>query len=148
MIAAIEGGWTAGTLFSVPFLVIMLIIGVGIGIYILLDDFLFGAAWIAGVVASIVFLGVLGMWPFEKEYHYWQPTSGVVEQVDRRLVADGEGMSEKVVIRFEGDAQQYGIEDTRAALLKPGDEATLLCKRAHQWGPSADGYDCRWGEGA
>lgn len=145
-----NGGWTAGTLVGVPLLAIVLVIGIGIGVMLLKSSYSgdhgAGLGFLLGTPVAVLLCAVIFLWPFSKEYHYWTPVTGTVEQVDKRLVADGEGMSEKIVVRFKDDPQQYGIEDTRAALLKPGDEATLLCKKAHQWGPSVDGYDCRWGE--
>lgn len=146
MITALEGGYTIGTLIGVPILLLILIVGIGIGIVLLREDDGVGWGFILGTPVVVLALAIFSLWPFSKEYHYWTPVTGTVEQVDKRLVSDGEGMSEKIVVRFKDNPQQYGIEDTRAALLKPGSEASLLCKKAHQWGPSVDGYDCRWGE--
>lgn len=143
--AAIEGGWTAGTLFGVPLLVITCLVIIGFALWLMQDDAPLALLLGIGSLFLAVGLGALGFYPFQKDYHYWTPVTGTVEAVDKRLVADGEGMSEKIVVRFEGDPQQYGITDTRAALLRPGSEAALLCKRAHEWGPSVDGLDCRWG---
>lgn len=150
MSTAPEGGYTVGTLIGVPFLLIMLVIGIAIGIWLrkswLKADRDLGTLFIGGTPLAILVLVIVFFWPLEKEYHYWTPVGGTVEKVDRRLVSEGKGMAEKIVIKFEDSPQSYGIEDTRAALLKPGDKTMLLCKRAHQWGPSVDGYDCRWGE--
>lgn len=141
-----NGGWTFGILIGVPFLLIVLICGVVIAALLLREKDNLGWAFLIGTPILVLVLAVWTLWPFSKEYHYWTPVEGTVETVDRRQVVDGKGMSEKIVVRFEGDTQLYGIEDTRAALLKPGDKTALLCKKAHQWGPSVDGYDCRWGE--
>lgn len=144
---AVEGGWAVGALVGGPIWILLLIVGIAFSAYFIVDpdERGFGLTFLAGVLVVVGIGGAVFLWPFQKEYHYWTPTSGVVESVDKRLVADGEGMSEKIVVRFEGDPQQYGITDTRAALLREGDTANLLCKRSHQFGPSVDGYDCRWG---
>jgi hypothetical protein len=104
-----------------------------------------------GVLLSLTFVGLLvlmlspfGMYPTGgSDYHKWKPKQGVVNEVGKRLLPSGESMQEKIVITFKGDPQEYGVEDTRAALLKPGDQAVIKCKRAYQWG-SAHGYDCRF----
>lgn len=150
MILAVDGGYTFGTLFGVPFLTVMLISGLGIGVLAnkssLRSDRDIAWAFFVGTPVVVLVVAVFTLWPFSKQYHYWQPVTGIVEQSDRRLVSDGKGMAEKIVVKFKDNPQAYGIEDTRAALLKPEDDVTLLCKRAYQWGPSVDGYDCRWGE--
>jgi hypothetical protein len=77
------------------------------------------------------------------DYHKFKPKTGVVAEVGKRMVAKDKGMEEKIVIRFEGDPQEYGVSDTRAGLLKAGDTATVKCKRSYQFA-SESGYDCRW----
>lgn len=143
------GGWTAGTLIGLPLLAVLLL---AVAAFAALAFYEEGPLWgVTVLLGGWLFFGTfgaIGFYPFQKAYHYWTPVTGTVAEVDKRLVRDGGGMSEKVVIRFEDDPQQYGIEDTRAALLRKGDEASLLCKKAHQWGPSVDGFDCRWGGGA
>jgi len=145
-----NGGWTAGTLVGVPILLILLFAGMVFGILLLKspygEDRSGGLVFLLGTPVAILIIAVWTLWPFSKEYHYWTPVTGSVEKVDRRIVADGEGVAEKIVIKFRDDDLAYGIEDTRGALIKEDDEVGLLCKRAHQWGPSVDGYDCRWGE--
>lgn len=77
------------------------------------------------------------------DYHKFKPKTGVVAELGKRLVSKDKGMEEKIVIRFEGDPQEYGVSDTRAGLLKVGDTATVKCKRSYQFA-SQSGYDCRW----
>jgi hypothetical protein len=140
-----NGGWTAGTLIGLPLLAVTVIVIVGVTVWLATAEGPSVLVGGAGVLIVVLLFGAWGFYPFKKSYHYWTPVTGTVAEVDKRLVRDGEGMSEKVVIRFKDDPQQYGIEDTRAALLRPGAQASLLCKKAHQWGPSVDGFDCRWG---
>lgn len=98
-----------------------------------------GVALITAVIALSAF------WPLRYEYHFWQPKNGVVQAVSQRLVPTDNGMEQKFVVVIDG--QPYGITDTRAALLKPGDPVSLSCKRAYQWGSADHGWDCRWNGG-
>lgn len=83
-----------------------------------------------------------GMYPWKAEYHEWRPVSGTVERVDTRMLSNENGGTyQKVVIKFVGNEQQYGVDDTRAAGLKEGDKAVITCKRAYQWA-GTHGYDC------
>jgi hypothetical protein len=99
----------------------------------------------AGVVVAAVGLW-WGMYPWKAEYHEWRPVSGVVETIDSRLVASGNGdgsMEDKFVVTFKGNPQEYGVLDTRAAAVKPGDTLTITCVRRWQWSGS-HGYDCNF----
>lgn len=98
-------------------------------------------AGVATVLAGL--LTALSMWPYDSEFHQWRTVSGEVEQVESRLIADGDGMSERYVVTIEG--RPFGVDDTRAALLSEGDEVSLRCKR--EWQYAADsGWGCRWGK--
>lgn len=102
-------------------------------------------SWLApaAVVATIV-LTWWGMYPWKSEYHHWTPVSGVVDTVDSRLVPMGENsMGDKYVVKFQGGDAQYGVLDTRAAGLKPGDKLTITCVRIWQWA-GTHGYDCNF----
>ncbi|MFD5245034.1 hypothetical protein ACFWIW_10845 [Amycolatopsis sp. NPDC058340] len=102
-------------------------------------------SWLAPVVtAAVLALTWWGMYPWKHEYHHWTPVAGVVETVDSRLVAAGENtMQDKFVVKFTGNDQQYGVLDTRAAGLKPGDRLTITCVRIWQW-TGSHGYDCNF----
>jgi hypothetical protein len=149
-----HGPWSLGVLIGLPVVVIIVLAAIG-GAGLSL-------AWAArqrssyasreGAVLAWVFLGValitvaVAAWlfyPYEAEYHQWREVSGTVETVDSRLLPSGDAVQEKFVVRFEGDRQEFGVEDTRAALLEPGDQLTVTCKRAWQFA-GTDGYDCRW----
>lgn len=100
------------------------------------------------VVLALVVVGSLfALYPYSGEYHSWRVHEGTVAQIASRLVASGEkggGTDQKFVVTFKGSSQEYGVVDTRAALVKPGDHLQITCIRRHQWGAGVDGYDCRW----
>jgi hypothetical protein len=100
--------------------------------------------WSIGWLAASAF----ALYPYKAEYHAWHVHAGTVAHISSRLLATGSGdntgTSQKFVVQFTGSQQQYGIDDTRAALVKPGDHLRLTCIRTHQWGAGVDGYDCRW----
>lgn len=105
-----------------------------------------------GVVLALVFVGLtvlmfspFGMYPTGgSDFHKWKPKQGEVTNVGKRLVSSGkDSMEDKIVITFKGSNQQYGVTDTRAALVKEGDTLVLKCKKAYDWG-SIPGYDCKF----
>lgn len=104
-----------------------------------------GASFLAVPVALVI--GALtwwGMYPWKAEYHHWTPISGTVETVDSRLVSTGENaMEDKYVVKLNGSDQQYGVLDTRAAGLKPGDHLSITCVRIWQYS-GTDGFDCNF----
>lgn len=103
--------------------------------------FLFGCSIFCAL--CVVIATTVGMYPYSAEYHQWRETSGTVTKIDKRLISTGDGMSDKFVVRFDGDGQQFGCDDTRCASVEVGDALTLSCKRAWQY-TGTDGYDCRF----
>lgn len=102
------------------------------------------ACWTTALVMAVLMAAPTGYYPYKAEYHQWQPRSGVVAQVSKRLVGNGDsGMSEKIVVRYKDDGGEFGCEDTRCALVEVGDTLDLKCKRAWQYA-SVSGYDCRF----
>lgn len=98
---------------------------------------------LAGIVLASAGLW-WGMYPWKAEYHQWRPVTGRVTTVDSRMVPAGEhGMEQKFVVMFDGNPQQYGVIDTRAAGVKPGDQLTITCVRRWQWA-GEHGYDCNF----
>lgn len=86
-------------------------------------------------------------WPLDRDYHWWQDREGIVVVKSSRLLSDGDkGINQKFVVRLKGSGDLLGINDTRAALLKPGDRVHLACKKANEFGipRAAHGWDCRW----
>lgn len=147
--------WSEGTLIGLPFLVLTII-------------FLIWLAWwfirksrtardsidrtplrvlsvvSAGLAGLFVVGTLLGMWPYKAEYHQWRETSGVVAEIDSRLLSSGSGngVSQRFVVTFE-DGAQRSCDDTRCAQVEEGDELVLTCKREWQWAGS-HGYNCNY----
>lgn len=114
------------------------------------DDDRFLGAWLlgSGVVALVltVSISAFAFWPYQKQYHWWQPVHGQVEQVSSRLLPAGERtVTQKFVVKLRNDPHPYGIDDTRASLLKPGDSVSLSCIRVYTYASGDNGYDCKWG---
>lgn len=109
----------------------------------------YGRVWV-GPAALVAVLYAAGMvwafWPFDAAYHQYREVDGTVTTIAQRLVSAGDqgGSNQKFVVTLRGSSQQFSIDDTRAALLKPGDRVTLSCIRSYDYG-SVAGYDCKWG---
>lgn len=150
----IEGTWSLSFLFGLLAACAMFIAAVVAGVLLLrwarrnAYSFDEGTAralgWGALGFAVLVVIGTaVSTFPWEREYHRFEPKVGEVQVIDKRLVAQGGGMQEKIVVRFADLPGQWGCEDTRCALVKPGDMLALRCIK--RWDYSAtDGYDCRF----
>jgi len=91
----------------------------------------------------VLVVSAFAFWPYEWQYHSYAEKGGEVSDVSKRLVSAGENsMQEKIVMTIDGE--QYGVLDTRAALVKPGDHVSIACKRVYEWGSSNHGWDCKW----
>lgn len=102
-------------------------------------------AIILSVVTAIITIATLvTYYPFNSAYHYYKPTSGKVTAIASRLA--GNGATQKYVLTLDGSPQQYGVSDTRAALLHVGDTVHLRCIRVYQYGSNDAGYDCLWSQ--
>jgi hypothetical protein len=99
------------------------------------------------VVAAAVIAMALSFWPWKWEYHSWQPVDGRVEKISSRFVSAGDkgGTNQRFVVVVGG--QPYGVDDTRASLLKVGDTVHLKCKREFVWGSGSNGWGCNWNGG-
>lgn len=97
------------------------------------------------IVALTVVFWLWGSWPLAYDYHHWIPTTGTVKSVDKRIVKDGDSISEKYVIRF-ADGRTRALNDTIGGSLRAGDVATMRCKKAFEWGVPREshGWDCKW----
>lgn len=134
--------WSLGVLIGLPILGLVLLVCI-VGIFWgLFDDFI-EATVFCGIVMVIVIVGAaFGYYPYKTEYHKWMPKSGIVSDMNKRLVSNGDkGMSEKIVVVIDG--QEYGCNDTRCTLVNKGDTLNLKCIRSYEWG-SVPGYDCRF----
>ena len=148
--------WSLGVLVALPILSVILLALVVGGVVLFrlrgdVDDFdrplFIGSAiscWAVAFVIALLMALPTGYYPYKAEYHQWRTHSGVVAEVSKRLVGDGDsGMSEKIVVRYKEDGGEFGCEDTRCSLVKAGDVLDLKCKRAWQYA-SVSGYDCRF----
>lgn len=144
-------GWAFGVLGA-----LWTIIGIGLTIllwrerassYGIFDNCRTYAMWGTAIGPLMVVITLAAMWPLDYEYHHYVTKRGVVAQQSSRLLSDGDsGIKQRIVIRDQA-GNTFGIDDTRAALLKTGDEFAIKCKREHQWFQEhdADGWACRWG---
>jgi hypothetical protein len=144
--------WTIGVLVGVPLLIVFMLVCLGIIGYSLFS-------WRSSVLtAGITFLVLIGgligalvaYWPLKAEYHQYRSVSGTVAKISSRLIAndngDRGGTSQKFVVVLTSGPQPYGVNDTRAALIKPGDTIHLKCKRTYEYGSDNAGYDCKWSQ--
>jgi hypothetical protein len=101
---------------------------------------------IAVIALTVVITGI-AMWPWQSDYHFWKPINGRVEKISSRFVSAGDkgGTNQRFVVVVNG--QPYGVDDTRASLLKVGDIVHLKCKREFVWGSGSNGWGCNWNGG-
>lgn len=136
--------WTLGVLIGLPITAVVVIGLILAAIYFFRDSYGFEIGLLFAGFAAIVLGSVaLGMYPYKAEYHQWRPVEGTVQQVDKRMVKDGDGMSERYAVTINDTV--YGVDDTRASTLREGSHVRLSCIKEWQWAAS-DGYGCRWGE--
>lgn len=150
---AVQGASLAGgTVIGGVIVGIILLVCIGWILYTLLfphDDY-WGKNWVhasiaAGIALITVGTWVWAMWPLKYDYHHWVPVEGNIQQINKRIVSNGDsGISQRFVVVMNG--HPYGIDDTRATLLKVGDHVVLRCKKEHEWGTplQANGWACRW----
>jgi len=98
------------------------------------------ALWVIAAIA-LVFVAV-GYYPYKAEYHQFVTKVGEVRSIKSRLLGSSDSFQQKFVVEYT-DGRQFGCEDTRCALVKPGDKLTLACKRIWQYA-GTDGYDCNF----
>jgi hypothetical protein len=102
----------------------------------------FGCALVVGAIT------LWAMWPLKYEYHHYVSKRGTVETISKRIISGGNGrISERVIVKMQDDPFPYGVDDTRAVLLKTGDPVAIKCKREHQFFQpyEQNGWACRWG---
>ena len=105
----------------------------------------FMGAGCVGALALLMLLPIVGLSliGFNPDYMAYKPVTGQVEQIASRQIASGSSMSTRYVFEIAG--QPYGVDDTRAALVKPGDTVSLNCVKEFVWGSTNNGYACNWG---
>lgn len=141
--------WTLGVLIGLPIaglitLACLAIIGFGVFVAVMDGPWEEGAFfWGFGGVILALTLVITGftMWPWDARFHQWRPVTGVVEQTNTRLIADGKAVSQRIVLRIAG--KPYGCDDTRCTLLQPGDRVALTCKPEYQYAGAA-GEGCEF----
>lgn len=143
------GPWTLGTLIAFPLGILLALTFAVAAFYIfrtLRQEYETFERWAFSGITGISAVAIAGvtfgsMYPYDTEYHQWHRVAGTVDRVESRQVAAGDGMSERFVVLIEG--HPFAVDDTRAALLEPGDDVVLRCKR--EWEYLADsGWGCRW----
>lgn len=122
-------------------------------ISILLASLLFGLDddgpfWpgVAGGIAGLLIVATVWVIatfpPFETKYHSYRTVSGVVEAIQPRLLADGNGgTTQNYPVTIGG--QDYRCDDSRCALVHVGDTLTLQCIGEFEL-HGASGYDCNF----
>jgi hypothetical protein len=103
----------------------------------------------AAVLLITLGIGAYVLFPLSGQYHRFVPKTGTVATIGSRLVSSGSGSSmsvnQKYVVTFT-DGESYGVLDTRAANVKPGDKLTVMCERVFQFNAPNEGWDCNWGQ--
>lgn len=105
-------------------------------------DYFYAVPWLVGAVI-VVGITALCFFPYQAEYHQWRPVEGTVQQIDKRMVSNVDGMEERYAVTINDTV--YGVDDTRASTLREGSHVRLSCIKEWQWA-SSPGYGCRWGE--
>lgn len=159
------GTWTLGVKIGLPFAILGLI-GLVVGTVLCFrwylrernDEFYTSdrgfalGCTLVGIALQLVLIGscLYAYFPYSAEYHQYRTVTGTVERISNRLIVntDSDGNTsggQKFVVIFKGSGgKQYGINDTRASLVRPGDKIAINCIRVFEYG-STDGYDCKWG---
>jgi len=97
---------------------------------------------LASIALAATYIGVsVGMIPWQARFHHWTKVQGTVTNVSSRFLADGKATTQNFVVTING--KPYRIDDTRGALLKPGDQVALWCKPVYQF-TGTSGEACNW----
>lgn len=148
-----DATWTLGLLIGLPVLVLITLVFVAVGTGLLVwwsanrhscDSGIALALGLASyAVALCLVVGTaIGFYPWKAEYHQYVTKVGEVESIKARLLGSSGSFQQKFVARFV-DGRELACDDTRCALVKPGDTLILACKRTWQYA-GVDGYDCRF----
>lgn len=135
---------TLGTIVAIVFLSICALALIAGVIAFFAEEPAAGAALIASAIV-VAFISQIGFMVigYNGDYMRYTAVNGTVTDVASRQVSNDNGMSTRYVFRING--QDYGVDDTRAALVKAGDTATLNCKKEFVWGSTNNGWACNWG---
>lgn len=95
------------------------------------------------ILALIAVLGfAIGLWPYQWQYHSYQPVAGTVLDAHSRFITDGDSTSQSFAIRLS-NGRTYRCDDTRCAAVMVGDRLRLRCIREWVYA-GEDGYVCRF----
>lgn len=143
-----DATWTLGILILLPILIVATLVFLIAGIVWVvskwdLDTFDRVPGW-GMIILAVVILGctALGFYPYKAEYHQYVTKVGTVKSIKSRLLGSSDSFQQKFVAEFT-DGRKLGCEDTRCALVKPGDTLIMACKRQWQYA-GTDGYDCKF----
>lgn len=118
----------------------------GAGLYMRRHDDDWLIAFIPGVLCVLVTAGLTawGMFPYDMQYHRYKHVAGTVDNVQTRLLADGDsGTTQNFAVRLREAGDIYRCDDTRCSLLKPGDHLELWCIREWQYAATS-GWVCKF----
>lgn len=108
------------------------------------------AAWATTVVSALLVVALPWAWfPFSAQYHRYVPKAGTVDIIGGRYTSgtttgDTSGnVFDDYVVQFLGSSTRYDCQDTRCALVHPGDHLILSCIRSYQWSGTS-GWDCNY----
>lgn len=96
-----------------------------------------------GCAALVVGVAAWAFYPYDSDYHRWQPKHGQITEISSRLLSSGDnGTTQKFVVALDSGGE-FACNDTRCSLLHKGDYLSLSCKKAWQFS-GTDGWDCNY----
>lgn len=143
---ALTGGIIGGTIAAVACLLIAVALIV-VGLRVRYDGGILICAGALLAVSTVVGF-VWASWPFAYDYHHWVDKEITVKRSNSRLLTDSNGNIQQKIVVTDDKGHFYGINETRATLLEPGNTVRLRCKKAYDFGvPRAvHGWDCKWND--
>lgn len=147
-----ETRWHMGYIIGIPTLAFIVLVLLALTVYAIFkyrDDNSYGdwgVGIFTGVLMILVAAGLLAgaAFPWSTEYHKYFHVQGEVEQVSSRLIPADKGVQQRFVVVVGG--KPYGVDDTRASLVKPGQSIDLWCSKDWQY-IGEPGWACDWGDG-
>jgi hypothetical protein len=137
-------GWSLGVYIGLPVTVVVALVCIGWIWFWLAGPSEGHSVSLFGLIALAAALAVAGIayWPWDPSFHRWYHVEGTVTAVASRTISDDNHMmNQRFVVLIDG--RSYGVDDTRAALLRGGDHVSLMCKK--EWAYRAKfGWVCNW----
>jgi uncharacterized membrane protein YccC len=150
--APLTGGMIAGTIAAVVVLLVLIVCFVVALLWLRNSDHYDRGLALATTIGcglacvATVLAWLWSSWPLSYDYHHWITKRVTVTDTSSRLLTDSNGnINQKFVVRA-ADGAYYGINDTRASLVREGARVVLRCKKAYEFGTPRDaqGWDCKW----